>query len=66
MNPDVEEKYGTPFYENKQGDGKIVVPAKFNRICIFDGDQHWHGKFTSFGTDVNNARLVLSVFGYLR
>lgn len=66
LNPDIEEKYGTPFYDNENGDGKFIVPAKFNRICIFDGDEHWHGKFTSFGTDVNNARLVLSIFGYLR
>jgi len=66
LNPDMEEEYGTPFYDNSKGDGKLVVPAKFNRICIFDGDEHWHGKFKSFGNDVNNARLVVSIFGYLR
>lgn len=39
-----------------------VVPFKFNRLVLFQGDQYFHGTYKRFGDTPRNARLTQNFF----
>jgi hypothetical protein len=64
MNPEPAEGDGTAFWERDGGEWKMVrlVPAKFNRLLIFDaGLHHSRALFNNYGQG-DEARLIQAIF----
>jgi len=52
-------------FDEDNWERRMMIPMRFNRIAIFRG-YLWHDAGLSFGTEPDNARLILPFFFYNR
>ena len=61
LNPTPDPSCGTTFYNEEKLEVESVE-NKYNRFIFYPSNM-WHAPTNLFGTDVNDARLVLTLFG---